>query len=459
MSSFSVNGLSSGIDYNSLIENLVSVYRERYIDPIEAKKSDYEDKLTAYDTLSTKLETLETAVYTLSKSSTFDVRTAEVDDSTVLSASASSSAITGNYNISNISALAQAHKITHDTGWADEDTTAVASASGYFKWKVGSGGTEYSVAVDTSTTLDDLASAINSSGGGIKATIINDGSANPYRMVLTSETSGASNNIIITQDDTDLDTGVDTFSTTLQAAQDASFEVDGLSITKSTNTITDAISGVTITLKKTDTTNTHTITVGNDVDTIKSNIEAFIDDYNDVINHINDNNTYDTETNEGGPLFNEITVRSIQRRMRTIITSSVSGLSDDTKILAQIGVSTERDGTLTLNTTTLTDKLTADYSDVRALFINDLDTGIEGVGKQLYDEVHDITDFSSGAVTIRKDGIEESIDDYIDDIADEEDKLDRYEESLRVKFAALESMLSEFATQGDYINNITGLDS
>jgi len=447
MADFMVSGLTSGIDYAELIDQLVALKRAP-IDRLEEKKNDYQEKLRAYETLASKLEDLQSAADTLRKSSTFEVKQAEVDDETVLSATASSSAQTGTYTISDITALAQAHKITHDTGWADKDTTPVSSTGGYFSWKVGSSGTEYTVTVTTSMTLEELASAINSANGGIKATIINDGSSNPYRLVLTSEDSGAANNIIITQDDTDLDTATNGFSVELQAAQDASFKVDGLSVTKSTNTISDVISGVTFTLKKaTGSGNSYTLTVSNDVETIKSNIKALIDAYNEVINHINSESEYDTESHEGGPLFNESTTRSIIRRLRSIITTGISGLSEDTKLLAQVGVKTNRDGTLSLDESELEDKLNTDYDDVKALFIYDTDTGIEGVAKKLYDELDDITDFAEGAITIRKEGIQKIIDKYTKEIEEEEAELDRYEESLRIKFAALEALLTTFKTQ------------
>ncbi|MFQ5329601.1 MAG: flagellar filament capping protein FliD, partial [Thermodesulfobacteriota bacterium] len=193
--------------------------------------------------------------------------------------------------------------------------------------------------------------------------------------------------------------------------------------------------------------------VSNDTDTIKANISALVDGYNDVIDYINTNDTYDTETSEGGPLFNEVSTRSIQRRMSAIITMGISGLSSDTKILAQIGVKTTSDGTLTLNETTLKDKLTSDFDDVMALFIDDTATAIEGVGKQLYDVLHDITDFSVGATTIRKKGIQDTIDRYVKDILVEEQRLLDYEEDLKRRFASLEAILSTMNSQSSFLSN------
>ncbi len=113
MSNFTVSGLSSGIDYAALIEQLVTIRRQRNLQPLQDKKSTYQSKLTEYGTLESKLKSMESAADALRKSSTFDVKKAEVQDDTIFTASASSGALTGNYVISDITALAQAHKITN----------------------------------------------------------------------------------------------------------------------------------------------------------------------------------------------------------------------------------------------------------------------------------------------------------------------------------------------------------
>src|SRR5207237_6988287 len=91
-------------------------------------------------------------------------------------------------------------------GFVDQNTTAVASGNGTFKFKVGNSGTQYSVAVSSSTTLQALRDAINSSGGSVTATIVNDGTgSNPYRLVLTAKDSGSANTITLTNNDTNLE--------------------------------------------------------------------------------------------------------------------------------------------------------------------------------------------------------------------------------------------------------------
>ncbi|MBI5682830.1 MAG: flagellar filament capping protein FliD [Deltaproteobacteria bacterium] len=430
MAGFSVTGLTSGIDYGQLIEQLVSVEKKR-VNSFNEKKTDYQSKVAAYETFSTKLGTVESAAKKLKDASTFDVKSAEVTDDTILSASASYDAIAGNYVISDITALAQANKITNVNAksLADKDTTTVLASGQTFRYTVTVSGTAEITTITASSnlTLEGLVSAINSTQSAanslltVTGTIINDGNAStPYRLVLTSKTSGSSGGITVGLDESILDldnTSGTGGTTTLQSAQDAAFKVDGLSVTKSSNTVTDVIAGVSFTLKKAaGSGSSYTLTVKNDTDTIKANIKAMTDAYSEAIKYINDNSKYDSDKKKGGPLYNEGTTDSVIRRIRTIYTSAISGLADDTKVMAQVGLKTNRDGTVTLDEGTLGSKLTSDYSDTRALFIDNTSTGIAGVAKKLYDELDDITDFAEGSVTVRKKGIQKVIDKYTNDL-------------------------------------------
>ncbi|MBI5327363.1 MAG: flagellar filament capping protein FliD [Deltaproteobacteria bacterium] len=466
MAGFSVAGLTSGIEYGKLIEQLVSI-EQKTADGLKEKKTDYQSKISAYETLSSKLGTMESASKKLSDISTFDVKKAEVTDETILSASASYDATTGNYIISDITALAQAHKITNVDAkrLADKDTTTVLANGQTLQYTVTVDGAAEITTLTASSdlTLEGLVSAINSTQSAanslitVTATIINDGNAGtPYRLVMTSNTSGSSGGITINSDASVLDldnSGGTGGTTTLQSAQNAAFKVDGLSISKTSNTVSDVVPGTAFTLKKAAGAGySYTLTVKNDTDAIKTSIKAMTDAYNEVVKQINDNSKYDTDKKKGGSLFNEGNTESIIRRLRSIYTSAISGLSDDTKVMAQVGLKTNRDGTVTMDDGKLGTKLTSDFTDTRALFINNTSTGIEGVAKKLYDELDDITDFAEGSITVRKKGIQKVIDKYTKDIKTEEDRLKAYEDSLKAKFATLEAFLTTMNTESKFIS-------
>ncbi len=444
MATLTVSGVSSGIDTESLIQQLLQVERIP-VNRLESQKTSYEQKNAAFTDLSSKMEALESAADALRLSTSFGGKETTVSDETIFTTNVSSSAITGNYTLT-VDQLALAHKLQAGTGVAATSTT-IASGSGTFTLKVGESGTEYSVSVDATTTLEEFKTAINDLDVEVNAVIINDGSdTDPYQLVLSSTNTGEDNKIIITQDDTDL--GFPVNDTTLSSAlhlqdpQDAEIDIDGLTVYRSSNTVTDLVSGVSLFLHKADPTTSVTLQVNEDRDSIKTAIETLVSSYNDVINFINSRNNYDTEDNEADPLYGEGTVRSLARRMSSIVSTGVSGLPDDMKALSQIGVSTNTDGTLSLDSSELQDALDDDLEGVTDLFVNGDST--EGVAEQFYQLARTATRTGDGDLAIRMDGLSDRISDLTEKIEEQEAALERYEERLRARFASLESLIASF---------------
>ncbi len=444
---FSVSGITSGIDFNQLIEQLMQIERQP-ITRLENKKNEYNQKVSAYSELSTKLSNLMSALESLKTTSSFYVRSASSDDTTVVEATASSGASPGNYTI-NITQLAQSHKIASDA--VANLTDPISSTSGNFSFYVGSGAT-VTVQVTASTTLSDLKDAINQATDDVEATIVNVGGSTPYRLILTATNSGASNSIVITENVTNLGfpTGPVTGGLTLESAQDAQFTVDGLPVTKTTNVVSDVIEGVTLTLKDVGTAD---VTVTNDVETMKNQIVEFVNAYNEVVNYVNSQSTYDTETHQGGPFVGESTPRNILNRLRSLITGAVTGQPDDMKVLAQAGITTNRDGTLSIDYTDLDDKLTSDLSDLAAFFTD----SANGFAVNMYDYLDNVTDSIDGSIAIRQKGLNDLIDDTQDQIRKLEARLEETEFRLRMQFTNLEVLLNGLRAQGSYLTSLTGI--
>ena len=165
-----------------------------------------------------------------------------------------------------------------------------------------------------------------------------------------------------------------------------------------------------------------------------------INSYNDVIGLITSRNNYDTEENEADPLFGEGTVRSIQRRLSQIISTGIEELPADMKALAQIGVSTERDGTLNLDLGKLQDALDENLEGVTNLFVKG-DT-MEGVAEQLYQLAQGATRSGDGDLAIRMDGIQDRIKELNTEIEEQEAALERLEQRLWARFAALDNLIA-----------------
>ncbi len=460
MSVISGIGLSSGINYDELISSLVELQRQPiYI--LQDRQSTYNDKISVYNQLSSKVSALKSAADTLRTTSDFYAKTSSVSDSTVLDVSVSSSADVGTYSIS-VTQLAQAHKITHNTGLSDKDSTTVLASGNTFQFTIN--GETKTITAASDLTLEDLASQINSQTYTgtveVEATVVNTGtSSSPsYKLILTSNTTGADYGITIDTDQSILDL-TDTqasdsdsdgqYRVELKAAQDAVFTVDTMQVTRSSNTVSDVLTGVTFTLKEDG--SSATFTVSNDTETIKGNIEAFVNAYNDVVTHVTSNSVYDTETNTGGPLVGESTSRNVVNNLRNIIISRVTSNPQDMRALSQLGIETDYEtGQLTIDTSTLEDKLSTDLDDVATLFTD----SSSGIAVRIYDTADDITDSIDGSIAIRIDGLETLVDDVSDDIREMEERLERMEEDLRRQFAALEMLLGGLSSQGAFISSM-----
>jgi flagellar hook-associated protein 2 len=424
------------------------------VDRLTANKATLNSKSTDYATLSTKLIVLQSASDKLRLSTSFDRTATSVSDTGALSATGSSTATPGSYAV-RITQLAQSNQITNKSTKTVGATTTdiVSGSSGTFTFRVGSGANQ-TVSLGATATLDDLKSAINDLGAGVTASIINTGSDTTpaNRLVLSSSSTGASNGITIVADDTDLDFlntsgtgGIDT----LQAAQDATLIVGNpalnpVTLQRSSNTVSDAISGVTLTLTGTTGTSTAQVNVTRDTSAVKENIKALATAYNDVVKFINERNTYDVTTKQGGNFFNEPTVRGILSQIRTALSSSVAGLSTLSTV-GEVGFKTERDGTITVDEAKLDTSLSASYSAVKNLFIKQ--TTSTGIAQLITNAVDTLDDAVGGALTLRKTGLTKQITDLTDEIAKKEDLLAQYEDRLKRQYAALDGLLAQLKGQ------------
>lgn len=459
MATISFGGLGNGLDFGQVVDQLVKVARLP-VDRLTDKKASLNSKSTDYATLSTKLVMLQSAADKLRLSTSFDRTSTSVSDTTALSATGSSTATAGTYSI-RITQLAQSHQITNKAAKAVAATTTdiVAGTSGTFTFRVGSGA-DQTVTLSATATLDDLRTAINDLGAGVTASIINTGSDTTpaYRLVLTAASTGASNGVAIISDDTDLDFdngsgtgGVDT----LQAAQDATVVVgdptqNPVTLTRSSNVVSDAIPGVTLTLLKATGSSTVQVAVSRDAAAVKSNITALATAYNDVVKFINERNTYDIATKKGGIFFNEPTVRGVLTQLRTALSSSVAGLSS-LKTVGEIGFKTERDGTVTVDDAKLDGALASGYSAVKNLFINQ--TSSTGIAQLINNAVDAIDDAVNGPLTLRKSGLTGQITNLTAEIARKEDLLAQYEERLRRQYAALDGLLGRLQSQSSFLQS------
>ncbi len=457
MSTFSVSGLSSGINAEEIISKLMELER-RPVKLLQSKQTAYNDKITVYSDLASKVSAFKTATDALRTTSNFYAKKASVSDSTLLDAAVTNTAAAGSYNISSHSIagkiqLAQVEQKSHTAGTAAITTTVNGSGSDkVFQYTYA--GTQRSLTVSDGTTLEGLRDLINSdtSNPGVNATIIYDGTV--YKLALTGADSG-STKVISIDSGTTLDGTGSTVNftsgafTTNQSAQDAKLRINGIDITSSSNDVSDVISGLTITLKM-ESTSSATISVTNDTDSIKKKISDFVNAYNDVINYVAAKSTWNSTTRIGGPLLGDSTARDVVRRLKEMAISTVSAASADVDSLSEIGITTNsKDGQLTINSTTLGDKLSSKIDDVAKLFT----ATTTGIANQMWSYADTITKTTDGALTIRKSGLQSVVTSIASNIKNLETRLEKTEDDLRRRFSALESLLSGLTSQSSFLSS------
>ncbi|MBI2399729.1 MAG: flagellar filament capping protein FliD [Deltaproteobacteria bacterium] len=445
MSISATSGVVSNIDYQSLITQLVGIRRQS-ITQLQTDKKGLEITNNAYSNLSSKIKDLVSAADTLRTSTAFGSFKTTVSDSNAISATAGTGASYGSHSIV-VSTLAKSHKMAADGVAAD--TSTIAAGAGSFSFQLGAGAVQ-TVAVDATTTITSLKDSINALNAGVSASVVNDGSGpNPYRLILTGSSTGTSNSINITQNDPTL-----AFSTTLQAAQDATFTVDGMPFTRQTNSASDIIAGVTVDLLSADPARTLSVTVSRDTDSVTDSVKKLVDAYNGVASYIKMNNRYDSDTKKAYPFFGDSVARSISDDLRRVFSSSVSGLPDTMNRLLHVGVSTDREGVMSLDTAKLKNALNSNFDGVVSLFTKG--TATTGFAELIHQTASSIDDYVDGRIKGRQDGLKKSMTRIDKDIRQKETQLVSYEEQLRSQFTGLEAMLASLKGQGNAITNYFG---
>lgn len=384
-------GIGSGLDVNGIVEQLMAAER-RPLAALTRQEAVYTQKLSAFGQLRGTLAGFQSALQDLGSGSKFQALSAVSSDTKVLSASASGKATPASYKVE-VTQLAQQQKLA-SAGYATTDAVvgsgtltvqfgAYDSATNTFTANAGK--TTQSITIDpANNTLAGVRDAINAANAGVTATIVNDGSAAGNKLVITSTDSGVANSLKITIADADgnhLDgSGLSALAYDptavagsgknigqVAAAQDALLKIDGIAVKQSTNTVKDAIDGVTLNLAQTNIGQPLTLMVSRDTRTITDAVQSFVSAYNGASSTLKSLTAFNGPGAQNGILLGDATARAIQVEMRNLLNISVDSGGTLTT-LSQIGVSFTRDGTLALDNTKLNTAIDKNFDDIAALF-------------------------------------------------------------------------------------------
>lgn len=476
----SSQGVGSNIDLAGIVSQLMEIERVP-LNRLIAQKTSFDAKISSLGSIKSSLSSFQSALEGLTSGNSILANKAASSDTAFVNATGGSGAVAGNYSIE-VSQLAQSQKLVA-TGQADA-TAAIgggtsttltidqgAISGGTFDSGTGtySGATftaganpSFDVVIDSSNnTLEGIRDAINAADGGVTATIVNDGDAtNPHRLVLSSTDSGSTESIrVAVAGEASLSTllshdpaGTQNLSETV-TAQDALFTVDGISVTKSSNTVTDVIQGVTLDLVG-ETTGPITVSVSQDADAAKAAVEAFVTAYNELRELIG------TETDSGagggtaGALARDSSTRQILSLIRTELNQAVTGISGSYTTLSSIGVSFERDGTLSPDESKLNAAIQDDSNNVAELF-----SAADGYASRLDSVVSEMLVYN-GSIDARTNAFQDRIDLLDDRQVAMEGRLERVEARMRARFTALDVLVASLnATNSALSQQLSSINS
>jgi flagellar hook-associated protein 2 len=357
----SISGIISGLDTASILDKLKTA-ASAPITRLQNQQTQIKNKLTAWQNVNTRLLAFKEQTSALALNTAFSGKTVTSSNEAILTATASASAGAGDYSFT-VESLAKTHKITSQ-GYALDSALVGA---GTVDITIGDGAT-VSIGTGADTTLADLRDKINHADAGVSAFIVNTGAGTtPYQLVVTSKTSGTKGAITLA---TNLGGGAAPTFTDVQAAADATIGLgNGLTVTRSSNTVSDIFPGLTLNLLSAKPGETVTVGVNYDSSGVKQKIQDFVSKYNDLVDYLQTQWSYDSDTEATGTLFGEYTLFEIQSRLSSQLTSGVAGIpSSDYSALSQAGIRMGTDGKLVLTESDLEQALSDNPDGVMRLF-------------------------------------------------------------------------------------------
>ena len=427
-------GIGSGLDVNGLVTRLIAAERAPADNRLRATESTAKAQISAFGALTSALSGLQTALDAFKGTGADPGRKATVAEGAGFTASAGTTAVPGSYGV-RVEKLASAHKLQSVAFAADAQI-------GYGRLTLQVGGDD-AIQVDIAQgkgTLAEIRDAINAKAGsqGISASIVH-GDAGDV-LVLTSPRTGIDGALSLTASGGD--GGLSAFTnlsmSQLTAAADAEVWVDGVKRTSASNHLTDLIDGVTLDLTKAQAGQSFALTVAGDGSSLRTRMEAFVTAYNTAINTLRSQSAAGDKDTPGAALSFDATPRAITQALRTAMGSAYAEMS-------KLGLTTAKDGTLTLDGAKFDDAIAADGNAVRAALGDAADyaTSLRATFTAYLGD--------DGLIS----GRTESLNDRLDAIADQREALNRrmsvMEASYRRQFTALDAMMAQMQSTSAFL--------
>lgn len=450
----SATGIGSGLDVDSIVSQLMAI-EEQPIYTLQQEAAYVEAEISALGQLKSALAGLQSTAQALESESAFFSASASSSDDDVITATAENSAVSGSYDLV-VSTLAENHKLASASFTSTEEigtgVITIATGSGSFDVAISS----------TANTISDIRNAINNDANntGVTASVITvDGGD---KLILTSDKGGTENVLQITVsddgdgDDTDNTDGLSRLVyetsgtqnlTQVQAGVDASFTIDTYTVTKSSNTITDVIEGVTINLVA---TGNATVEVSEDKGVALSSMQKLASSYNGVVDSISALRT--------SGMAGDSLLRNIEVALRDVFRAETSGLAGTLTTSYEAGFSFDKYGQLSIDTTTFNAALADDFDGLKSYFTDTY----QGFGDRM-DKLIDSYAGVDGSIDGRTTSLNTQADGILDQISTMQVRLTNIEARYRAQFSALDALVASLNVTSDYLtqqlDNLPGVVS
>jgi flagellar hook-associated protein 2 len=437
MTSISALGVGSGLDLNGLLDD-IKQDESKQLAPIAARKSSYEAKISAYGALKSALADFQDAAHALTEPSAFQAVASSVTGD-ALTATTNNTTPPGDYQI-DVTQRAQASSVA-TLGVADD--TADLGA-GTIDFTLADGRT-LSVSVEAGhSSLADIRDAINDQNGGVRASIINDGGDQPYRLVLRASATGEEAAVSDIAFGGDLQGSLQLDDATRQQGTDAKATINGIDVRSASNRIEDAIQGVTLDVTG---TGSATLQVTRDEDAIRDGVHQFVDAYNKLVDSLDKMTSYDADSQQAGILLGDSTTRTVASNLQRTLGSAIDN-GGAFSVLSDAGISLQLDGTLEVDDDQLQKAITEQPGAVRGLFAGA--AGGEGMAGKVDDLIGKMTD-DQGLIGNATDSLNQSIDQVNERYSAAQKRIDATLARYRKQFSQLDSMIANMKSTSSYL--------
>jgi flagellar hook-associated protein 2 len=457
MATATVTASNGPLDVQGLVSQLMTVAKQP-LTRMNGQVSSYNARISDYGALSSDLTAMQSSLTSLSSGQLINSFKASSSNAAVLSATASSAASIGNYNLV-VNNLASAQNLAL-TGQANA-AAGLGNLADTLDFTFADG-SKASVSIDANASLDQIGNAINAAGISVSASVVKaDGGATPYRLVLTGTNVGqgkafsliaASGQSALSFLNFDSSAAMDaagniTDSRLTARARDASLVVNGLTMTSASNTVSNAINGVTLSLTQ---AGSSTLTVASDSDAIKDKVQAFVDAYNKI--------SRDATTLYKGDLQGDYALTYMQSEFAKILNTPISGADGSTTVayLAQAGISLQKDNTLKLDPAALNAAIANNPSAVANLFGN---ANGDGFAQRFNNTINDHLG-PAGLISTRTATLNQQVKAVKDRMDQEQNRLDTIQSGYLAQYTKLNSsLLAMQQTSSKLTSMLTSLSS